>query len=123
MIKESLIIFSDDDQPIVSYLSSGFDDSFNFVVCLEKEAYIEDDLTAKTRRKITLAIVNKDETYELAKKLNVHLIDLPKHLSDEFDNNIVNPSLSQVSQFFSEVLSFLQNHGVHYTIEEKYSEE
>lgn len=118
MIKEHTIITSDDDLSIVSYLTVGFDTSYRFVICLEKVDYREYDPGSKSKRKIINAVVDKDDAYELSKRLKVSLTELPEFFANELDTDYTLATTRQTSVVFKEALNYLLDHGTHYTLEE-----
>ncbi len=105
------IITSDEDQPIVYSLYIGYDATFNLKICLKKFFY-----EGKKEEETVCAVIDKDNSYLLAKKVNVTMVNLPAYLAKEFDYNITNPSCSKVERIFSDMIDYILNKDIPYSI-------
>lgn len=101
----SYIFSSDDDGDCIEDIYAGYDDKFNLVVLIEHmdSNYPEHNCCA-------YAIINKDDSYLLAKQKKVAMTDLPSTISrsiaDEY-YDIANPSVKQTQRCFREILDCL----------------
>ena len=102
---EETIADTHDDYTPWGECVAGFADNKNFVVryCLEnyeKDYEILED-----------AVMKPGEAYELAKRMKVHVIDLPKALAEEFGVERDTLTSSEAYEVFEDVRAFLlENH-------------
>lgn len=96
------IFSSDDDGNPVEDLFAGYDDQHNLIVLLEHIDYDEPENNCHA-----YAIVNKDEAFDLARRLKVPMTELPDLIGGSVDDEyfeIINPSPRQVRNCFKEIL-------------------
>ena len=107
------IMHSDDDQTIVEDLTVGYDKVHNMIVLIEHTDYEMPWLN-----NVTYAVVNKHETFRLARRLKISMADVPGHIGDlmsDYDS-IVNAGLSDVRCCFKDITEFLLDEGCHFRI-------
>jgi len=108
---------SDDDIPVVEDLTVGYDEMHNLIVLIEHTDYDE-----PWRNSATYAVLNKNETFHLARRLKISMTDLPDHIGDlmaDYDS-IVNADLSDVRCCFKDITEFLLDEGCHFRIVHKH---
>lgn len=114
MVLQETIICSDEDQPIVADISTGFDDRKNLVIKMEYTDY-EDSRYDTT----TIATVSFEDARTLAGRLRTNTLELPQVLADEFEGEPgILYSTNDVKGVFKEILDFLVDYGIHYRLSE-----
>ena len=113
----SFIMNSDNDQPIVRELYAGISVKGELIVCIKHTDY--DD---KRYNCSTCAVISRDETKKLARKLKVKFQNLPRFISDCMSDwdEIVNPTIRQVYECFKEVTECILDEGCRFKIKRKY---
>lgn len=112
---EELLIETDQDLPIVATVTIGFDD--NGYLILEHEI-MDYEVPSESRTKY--AVIEKQEAYALAKKVNVPMTQLPAYVLKKYGVQPfcqVVPSEARV--LFKEILDFFVFHGVKYQLKDK----
>ena len=109
---EELLIETDPDLPIVVAIVIGFDDNANLIIEYEKTDY---DISENSyKRQVT---VNKEEAYNLAKKLNSSLTELPKVIAEEFAIKPFCETVpSQASALFKQIMKYFDNNRTAYKL-------
>lgn len=100
---------SDDDGNPFAEIIVGYDEKFNLITMLELTDYDYPEDSCRT-----WVEVNKDEAYELAKRLKVSMVSLPGVILDSVDDeyyDIINPSIGVVRECFQEIIDcFIYDH-------------
>lgn len=107
------IFNSDDDAEVVEDIFAGYDETFNLIILLEHTSYDEPECNC-----CTYALVEKDEAFLLSKKLSVpmtHLVDVLKDSVKSY-RRLVNPTLRQTRDCFSDILRLVSHNGCRYTL-------
>lgn len=127
LIHEQYIMSSDEDQPVVYDLITGYDDNFNLLVKLEQKHYdsfysgYDDDPRFKREDSVVCAIISKDDAFYLAKRLGATMAELPTIIGESVRDyeKIVNPERSDVEDCFHELLANFDAEKCRYRIERK----
>ncbi len=107
---KELLIETDPDLPIVATMTVGFDD--NGCLVLEYEI-INYDIPSESRKK--RAVVEKQEAYALANKLNISLILLPSYIFKRFSIQPFCQTVpSEAHALYKDILEFFVSYGVKY---------
>ena len=117
LVMETGISSSHEDFDVWATLVSGFDAEKSLVILYEYKTDYQDDKGNPRRRvKKVRAIIDKEEAFEMSKKLNVRMTELPSLLQEKFrEEDTFYPS--DVEHLFKKVLEFVVDCGVHYRIE------
>lgn len=115
LLLEQFIVGSDDDLEIWAGISVGYDDDKNFVIELSFEDYRVKD---GSRDKVTMAVLNKQNTCTLCDRLGTSILKLPETFAGRFNDNYSSYVPSQINAIFSEMLDFLLSEGVRFTIKD-----
>lgn len=115
--KYNNIMSSDEDQLIVEDLYVGFDDSMRLVVTIEHFDYEEREYSCSVS-----AVVEKEDAFNLSKRLKVPMMHLLDVISDSMEEyaEIVNADFRDVQDCFKEVTDFFINEKCPYRIVRKY---
>lgn len=111
------IMSSDEDQPVVEDLYVGFDTYMHLVVTIEHIDYEKPEYSCSIS-----AIVNKEDAFNLSKKLKVpmiHLLDVISESMEEY-TEIVNADFGQVQECFKEITDCFISEKCLYRIVRKY---
>ncbi|MFS2411204.1 hypothetical protein AAH145_09750 [Bacteroides thetaiotaomicron] len=111
------IMSSDEDQPVVEDLYVGFDTYMHLVVTIEHIDYEKPEYSCSVS-----AIVNKEDAFNLSKKLKVpmmHLLDVISESMEEY-TEIVNADFGQVQECFKEITDCFASEKCPYRIVRKY---
>lgn len=111
---------SDEDQPAVENLYVGFDASMRLIVTIEYVDYEKPEYTCSVS-----AVVNKEDAFNLSKKLKVTMMDLPDAINESMEEytEIANADFQQVEECFKEVTNCLINEKCPYKIVRKYGKQ
>ncbi len=114
------IMNSDEDQPVVEDLDVGFDESMSLVVTIIHTDYEEPEYTCSVS-----AVVNKEDAFELSKRLKVSMIHLPDAISKSIEEytEIVNADFHQVQECFKEITDFFIAKKCPYKIVREYGKD
>lgn len=114
---EQTIMCSDDDQPVVNELSVGFDFRSNLLVVDEQTDY--DD---ERHNNVTVAVVDRVDAQQLARRLDVPIEDLPRFIAESMSewSKIVNATWRQVQDCFDEITECFLDEGCQFRIERIY---
>ena len=102
LILPRYIFSSDDDGNPVEDIYAGYDEAFNLIVLIEHTDYDFPEYNC-----CTYALVEKNEAFNLAKRLKISMTELPGIVSDSVDEEYygsVNPSIRQTRDCFKEIL-------------------
>lgn len=112
---EELLIETDEDLPIVATVIIGFDDKG----CLVLEyKFVNYDVPLESRTKY--AVIEKQEAYTLAKRVNVSLTQLPACIGKKYSVQPFCQAVpSEAPALFKEILDFFVFHGVRYQLKDK----
>lgn len=104
---------SDEDADIVEDIYMGYDQSMNLNIVLEHSDYSEPQYNC-----LVYAEINKDEAYELAKRLHVPMTHISDAIKTSIGNykHIVNPSLNQTRDCFKQILDFIADNNCRYRV-------
>lgn len=108
---------SDEDQPVVEDLYVGFDTYMHLVVTIEHVDYEKPEYSCSIS-----AIVNKEDAFNLSKKLKVpmiHLLDVISESMEEYTKT-VNTDFGQVQECFKEITDCFIGEKCLYRIVRKY---
>lgn len=111
---ETLVMSSDEDQPIIHDLIVGFSESTrNLVIQIETQDYER----GETRINVS-ATVAKEDAYRLGKRLRTPLTSLPSFITDCMDDyrKIVNANLYDLQDCFKAILDALVSEHCRYTL-------
>lgn len=111
------IMSSDEDQPVVEDLYVGFDTYMHLVVTIEHVDYEKPEYSCSIS-----AIVNKEDAFNLSKKLKVpmiHLLDVISESMEEYTKT-VNTDFGQVQECFKEITDCFIGEKCLYRIVRKY---
>lgn len=115
---EELLIETDPDLPMVATMSVGFDDNGCLMLKYKFENW--DVPSEPPHIDMKCAIVEKQEAYALARKLDVSLIRLPAYISKKFSvQPFCQGDPSEARVLFREILDFFVFHGVRYQLKGK----
>lgn len=108
---EEWIAQSDDDLEIWASVTVGFDGEKELAVKWEYIDYEEEE-----HNKLVVAFVTFEDAYDMAKRLNVRLTELPLAIKKRcgYSSNTLVPS--QVEACFKEVLDFIVSCDVRYNL-------
>ncbi len=114
------IMSSDEDQPVVEDLYVGFDEEMRLVVTIEHVDYEESEYSCSVS-----AVVNKEDAFNLSKRLNVSMKQLPDAISKSMEEytEIVNADFHQVQACFKEITNRFMDKKCPYRIVRKYGKE
>ena len=105
LVLEETIADTHDDYAPWGTCVAGFADNKNFVIRYRLENYEEN------YESIEDAVMKPAEVFELAKLMNVHVIDLPKAMVDEFGVELNRDTPREVYEVFEQVKNaLLENH-------------
>lgn len=108
---EEWIAQSDDDLEIWASVTVGFDSEKELAVKLEFVDYEDEE-----NNSLVFAFVSFDDAYDMAKRLNVRLTELPKAIKRQCGRSSTTLVPSQVKACFKEVLDFIVGCGVNYKL-------
>lgn len=108
---EEWIAQSDDELEIWASVTVGFDSEKELAVKLEFVDYEDEEKSS-----FVFAFVSFNDAYDLAKRLNVRLTELPKAIKRQCGRSSTTLLPSQVEKCFKEVLDFLINCGIQYKL-------
>lgn len=111
------IMSSDEDQLVVEDLYVGFDAYMRLIVTIEHVDYEEPEYSCSVS-----AVVNKEDAFQLSKKLKVpmaHLLDVISESVEEYAE-IVNADFRQVQECFKEITNCFIGEKCPYKIVRKY---
>ena len=111
---------SDDDAPIMAYLSTGYNILDELVICLETHddgSLHEEGTSYRATRQIT-ATLDKDYIHQLANSLRMPDSDLQDYLTDLFKYGGYVPHKGRVFKQFQKMLDFVLNCGSKYKLHE-----
>lgn len=116
LICSEYIFCSHDDYVVVEDLYSGFDEDFNYVIVCQHTNY---DMPQNDSA--TYLYIDKDEAFDLAKKLGTTLRQLPEVIGASMSEWRENPCPDprDVRDCFKELIDKLTYEGCHYRIEKK----
>lgn len=111
---ESLVMISDEDQPIVHELVVGFAETTRSLI-------IQIETTDHERGKMWInvrATVAKEEAYRLSKRLGIPMTSLPSFIAESMDDygKIVNANLYDLQDCLKEILDSLDAEHCHYAV-------
>ena len=111
------IMYSDYDQTVVNELSVGFDFRSNLLVVDDQTDYDDD-----RRNNVTIAVVDRVDAQQLARRLGVPIDDLPRFIAESMSewSKIVNASWRQVQECFDEITECFLDEGCQFRIERLY---
>lgn len=111
------VMSSDEDQPIVEDLYVGFDSHMNLIVTIEHTNYEEPEYSCSV-----VAVVNKENAFELSKRLKVSMVHLPSVICESMEEytEIVNADFQQVQECFKEITDCFISEKCPYRIVRKY---
>lgn len=107
------IYTSDEDADMVEDIFVGYDPMMNLNVVLEHSDYSEPQYNC-----FICAEINKDDAYELAKRLHVKMTQISEAFRASIADytHLVNPTLSQTRDCFKELLDFIADNNCRYKI-------
>jgi len=108
---QEVIIESHDDLEIWASVTVGFDDDKNLVILLKHIDY-ED----RNNDNNTYVIVDKEEAITLSRRLKVGITTLPKAIFDRYGDTSNLSVSSHVEAVFKEIVEFINDHRIHYSI-------
>lgn len=113
----SVIMNSDEDQPMVMDIHVGFTSQNELAVSVDYSNYEDPRYNCST-----VALVGYEDGVRLSKRHNIRYEDLPQFISDCMEEwkEIVNPTLNQVRECFKEITECLLDEGCHFKIERTY---
>lgn len=111
------IMSSDEDQPVVEDLYVGFDAYMCLVVTIEHVDYEEPEYSCSVS-----SVVNKDDAFNLSKRLRVSMTHLPDVISESVKEHaeIGNADFQQVQECFKEIADYFIREKCPYRIVRKY---
>lgn len=111
------IFNSDDDSEVVDDIYAGYDEAFNLVILMEYTNYDESEFNC-----CAYAVVGKEEAFKLAKEFCVPMTSLTEVIKGAVKpyRRLVNPTLSQTRNCFSDILKFLTDNGCKLTLHRTY---
>ncbi len=110
LVREELIIEVHDDFDPWADVVVGFDDDKCLNVIFEYESYNEE-------RKYNLrAIVSFDDARELANKLSISLLDLPREFQRRLGEDSHFASVSECRETFQAILNFIDAYRIDYRV-------
>lgn len=109
---KELLIETDSDLSVVATVSIGFDDSGNLTLMYDRTVYDH-----PSESSITYAVVDKQQAYDLSRRLKVPLTHLPAYFSKKF---AVEPfgyaGPSEARALFKDILVFFSYRGARYRL-------
>lgn len=106
------IIGSDDDAPVYASVSAGFAEDKSLVTELDFTDYRN-----RSRDSRTVAVVSAGDAGRMAGKLGCTILSLPEKIKDRFGtDDYTLYSVSDVKAAFKDILDFLSDCGIRYTL-------
>lgn len=111
------IMSSDEDQPIVMDVYTGFNISGQLVVCADLHDYDEPEYNCSTA-----AVVNIEDSQAMARYYNVKHSKLPVFIAECMEEwgELINPDFNQVRDCFKEITECLLDEGCRFRIDRTY---
>ena len=115
LTSEYCIMSTDEDQPIVEDVLSGFDDAFNFVINVVRTDY----RNGHTRFKIAVTVA-KEDAFNLSKSLGCHMTELPEAVGKQVAGRVgkPNPGFGDVRHCVSAIIDVLLDNDCRYSLTE-----
>lgn len=109
---EELLIETDEDLPILAVVFVGFNDNGCLVL---KYEFVNYEVPSESYTKY--AVVEKEDAYTLAKKVNVSLIQLPAYIFERYGVRPLCQAVnSEALALFKEILGFFVFYGIKYQL-------
>lgn len=118
LILPRYVYSSHDDYNPVESIYAGFDEKFNLIVIMEHTDY-----EAQEYNCASYAVIDKEDAYRLAQRLDVTLMQLPDMVAASVNNEffeIDNPRLRDVEECFKEILECLVDEKCRFQLRRTY---
>lgn len=104
---------SDDDQPIIMEINSGFNSTGELTISADYFDYEEPGYNCSTA-----VVVNEDDAREMARRHNVKYMDLPVFIAQCMEewSGLINPNCNQVRECFKEITDALLDEGCRFKL-------
>lgn len=109
----SLVMCSDDDQPMIMEIFAGFNLRNELTISIEYTDYEDRRYNCSTA-----AVVNTDDARAMARRHKVDYYSLPRFISECMKEwqEIINPTFNQVCDCFKEITECLLDEGCRFRI-------